>query len=77
MMAIQHLVLLRGINVGGKNIIKMADLRACFEGMGFATISTYIQSGNVLFRSAEKDKARLTKKIEAGLSEDSATCGVW
>jgi uncharacterized protein (DUF1697 family) len=65
----QYLALLRGINVGGNNIIKMVDLKACFENMGFSDVLTYIQSGNVLFKSAEKDKAKLTAKIEAGLSE--------
>jgi uncharacterized protein (DUF1697 family) len=64
----QYLVLLRGINVGGKNIIKMADLKASFEAMGFSNVLTYIQSGNVLFQSDEKDKALLTTKIEKGLS---------
>jgi uncharacterized protein (DUF1697 family) len=69
MAEIQYLVLLRGINVGGNNIIKMADLKACFENMGFTDVLTYIQSGNVLFRSKEKDKAKLTNKIEKVLSE--------
>ncbi|MFN8386025.1 MAG: DUF1697 domain-containing protein [Anaerolineales bacterium] len=64
----QYLALLRGINVGGNNIIKMVDLKACFESMGLTDVITYIQSGNVIFKSAEKDKAKLTKKIEAGLS---------
>ena len=65
----QYLVLLRGINVGGKNIIKMADLKASFEEMGFSSVVTYIQSGNVLFQSEEKDKALLTTKVEKGLSK--------
>lgn len=65
----QYLALLRGINVGGNNIIKMTELKACFEGMGFSDVVTYIQSGNVLFRSSEKDKARLINKIEKMLSE--------
>ena len=65
----QYLVLLRGINVGGNNIIKMADLKACFENMGFADVVTFIQSGNILFKAAEKDKTKLTTKIEAVLSE--------
>jgi len=65
----QYLALLRGINVGGNNIIKMADLKACFENMGFTEVVTYIQSGNVLFRSAEKDKTKLTRKVEQVLSE--------
>jgi uncharacterized protein (DUF1697 family) len=65
----QYLALLRGINVGGKNIIKMADLKACFEDMGFSDVLTYIQSGNVLFKSTEKDKTKLARKTEKILSE--------
>jgi uncharacterized protein (DUF1697 family) len=65
----QYLTLLRGINVGGNNIIKMTDLKSCFEDMGFSDVVTYIQSGNVLFKSDEKDKIRLTNKIEKVLSE--------
>jgi len=65
----QYLVLLRGINVGGNNIIKMTDLKACFENMGFAEVVTFIQSGNVLFKAAENDKTKLTTKIESVLSE--------
>lgn len=65
----QYLVLLRGINVGGKNIIKMADLKASFEEMGFSNVVTYIQSGNVLVQSNDEDKAALTTKIEKGLSK--------
>jgi uncharacterized protein (DUF1697 family) len=64
----QYLALLRGINVGGKNIIKMADLKASFETMGFSEVKTYIQSGNVLFQSDEKDKVALTNRIEKALS---------
>lgn len=66
----QYLVLLRGINVGGKNIIKMTHLKECFESMGFSDVATFIQSGNVLLASAEKDKVKLTKKIEKALSEN-------
>jgi uncharacterized protein (DUF1697 family) len=65
----QYVALLRGINVGGNNIIKMADLKSCFEGMGFTGVSTYIQSGNVIFSSGERDKAKLTRKIEKVLSD--------
>ena len=64
-----YLVLLRGINVGGKNIIKMADLKASFEEMGFSNVVTYIQSGNVVLQSEDKDKAAITTKIEKGLSK--------
>ena len=65
----QYLALLRGINVGGNNIIKMTDLKECFENMGFTDVVTYIQSGNVLFKSAEKDKLKLINKTESVLSE--------
>ena len=61
--------LLRGINVGGKNLIKMTDLAACFEMLGFRKVRTYIQSGNVVFDSDEPDQARLTGLIEAALSK--------
>ncbi len=60
--------LLRGINVGGANPIKMADLRACFEADGFCDVATYIQSGNVVFRAAEPSAAVLTRRLEAMLS---------
>jgi uncharacterized protein (DUF1697 family) len=49
----QYLALLRGINVGGKNPVKMAELRLTFEELGFADVATYIQSGNVLFEAPE------------------------
>jgi uncharacterized protein (DUF1697 family) len=55
----KYLALLRGINVGGNNIIKMVDLKACFEKMGFLDVSTYIQSGNVLFSSPETSLTKL------------------
>lgn len=66
----RYIALLRGINVGGNNIIKMADLKKAFEEMEFEKVKTYIQSGNVLFNSDEKDLIRLEKKIEKMLSEE-------
>jgi uncharacterized protein (DUF1697 family) len=65
----RHVALLRGINVGGNNIIKMVDLRACFEDMGFTDVATYIASGNVVFSSKPKPKVTLTKKVEAALKK--------
>jgi len=50
--ATRCVALLRGINVGGRNPVAMADLRAAFETEGYDAVSTYIQSGNVLFDSA-------------------------
>jgi uncharacterized protein (DUF1697 family) len=69
----QYVALLRGINVGGKNRIKMADLKACFSAMGFEDVRTYIQSGNVIFRSGEPDRALLAAPIEGGLAETFGT----
>jgi uncharacterized protein (DUF1697 family) len=65
----QYVALLRGINVGGKNLIKMTDLKVCFESLGFKDVRTYIQSGNVLFHAAGSDQANLTKRIENALSK--------
>jgi len=53
----KYIALLRGINVGGKNIVKMADLKAAFERHGFQNVTTYINSGNVLFDSALEEAA--------------------
>lgn len=64
----RYVALLRGINVGGKNLIKMTDLKACFEALGFENVSTYIQSGNVVFRADKSDQAKLTSWIEEALS---------
>lgn len=58
-----YIALLRGINVGGKNIIKMADLKQVFESIGLCEVKTYIQSGNVLFKSDETEEL-LCEKIE-------------
>jgi len=69
MVETQYVALLRGINVGGNNLIKMVDLKACFEKLSLAQVATYIQSGNVLFSTAETDKTRLINTIEKALSE--------
>jgi len=60
--------LLRGINVGGKNVIRMADLRSCFEAEGFRDVVTYIQSGNVIFRATASTAGALTMRIEEMLA---------
>ncbi len=49
-----YVVLLRGINVGGRNKVSMAALRMCLEGLGFADVSTYIASGNVILKSDKR-----------------------
>jgi len=53
----KYVALLRAINVGGRNLIRMADLRACLEVRKFERVSTYIQSGNILFDSDVVDAA--------------------
>lgn len=64
-----YAVLLRGINVGGKNKIPMAELKRCLEEKGFKNVTTYIQSGNVILRS-ELDAQILGPKIEEVLSKN-------
>jgi uncharacterized protein (DUF1697 family) len=64
-----YVALLRGINVGGKNPIKMPALKACFEEGGFENVSTYIQSGNVVFEVADRRSVQLTRRIEEMLAE--------
>jgi uncharacterized protein (DUF1697 family) len=61
---IKYLALLRGINVGGNNIIKMDELKMLFEGLKFSDVKTYIQSGNIIFSDYENDKNKLIKNIE-------------
>ena len=61
-----YLVLLRGINVGGKNKVPMAELRAALEELGFSNVSTYIASGNVLLDS-NLGAPKVAAKIEAAL----------
>ena len=62
--------LLRGVNVGGNNIISMRELKERFEGIGFTQVATYINSGNVIFTSKESDARKLEIKIERMLSKD-------
>ena len=64
----RYVALLRGINVGGKNIIKMTALSACFEKQGLTDVATYIASGNVIF-SATGGHAELTRRIENALAK--------
>ena len=61
-----YLVLLRGINVGGKNKVPMAELRSMLEGLGFESVSTYIASGNV-FLDSDLPAAKVAATIEAAL----------
>ena len=74
-----YLVLLRGINVGGKNKVPMAPLREVLEELGYLDVSTYIASGNVILRS-DRAAATIKREIEAALPKrfrlDSAVVAV-
>ncbi|MGD0567500.1 MAG: DUF1697 domain-containing protein [Candidatus Sulfotelmatobacter sp.] len=59
-----YIAMLRGINVGGHKRIKMDQLRTSLEALGLQQVKTYIQSGNVVFKTAIISPAALTKKIE-------------
>jgi uncharacterized protein (DUF1697 family) len=69
MKTIKYIAFLRGINVGGRHLVKMENLRALFASMNFENVKTYIQSGNVIFESPETDADLLAEKIERGLKE--------
>lgn len=66
----KYVAFLRGINVGGKTIVKMEELRKVFFGLGFENVKTYIQSGNVLFETDERNEAKLTAKIKQAVEEN-------
>ncbi len=57
---------LRGINVGGKSMISMSDLKSCFETLGFTDVRTYINSGNVIF-TTDGDERAFELSIEGAL----------
>jgi uncharacterized protein (DUF1697 family) len=67
--SVKYVALLRGINVGGKTLVKMADLRTCAEELGLDEVSTFIASGNLLFESRERSAARLETKIERAIEK--------
>ncbi|GFP76222.1 DUF1697 domain-containing protein [Clostridium fungisolvens] len=64
-----YVALLRGINVGTKNRIKMADLKQLFESLGYVDVKTYIQSGNVIFKAEEEKEEVIINKIEDAFEE--------
>ena len=59
--------MLRGVNVGGHNKIKMDALRELYQSLKLRDAQTYVQSGNMIFRTDERDISRLAKRIEAGI----------
>jgi uncharacterized protein (DUF1697 family) len=64
-----YVAFLRGINVGGRALIKMADLKAAFEKMGLRNVRTVLASGNVIFESGRRDEDDLGQCIEAELKK--------
>ena len=66
---IKYVCFLRGINVGGSKVIKMEDLRKIFESLNLKDVQTFIQSGNILFGSPQKDIKKLISKIGTRLYE--------
>ena len=64
-----HVALLRGVNVGGRNRVAMADLRQVVESLGHGEVATYIQSGNVVFTSNHTDTAAMAGELARALAE--------
>ena len=59
-----YIAILRGINISGKNKIKMADLRESLENLGFTNVKTYIQSGNIIFEALKAPVKKLSEMIQ-------------
>jgi uncharacterized protein (DUF1697 family) len=66
----RYVALLRGVNVGGKNAVKMAALRAALASSGYGNVRTLLASGNAAFDAAEADAGTLATKIEAMLKSE-------
>jgi uncharacterized protein (DUF1697 family) len=64
-----YIALFRGINVGGSNLLPMKELKLVLEKEGCRDVRTYVQSGNVIFRSGVSDIARLAKRLTAAVSK--------
>lgn len=65
----KYIALLRGINVGGQKKIKMLDLRVMCEKMGLEQVKTYIQSGNIIFESANEDASKIATELKDQIQE--------
>ncbi len=65
----KYIALLRGINVGGNKRVEMKQLKALFEALGFTNVSTYINSGNIVFES-NKDTKTIQKDIDTNLVKE-------
>ena len=72
----RYVALLRGINVGGANLIPMAALRTSFEGCALADVCTYIQSGNVIFGASGISERQIATRIGKALAADFGYTGL-
>lgn len=66
----RYIALLRGVNVGGNTMIKMAELKNLFASLGFENIATYINSGNLAFDTRKADHNKLASRIETAIDKD-------
>lgn len=66
----KYVAFLRGINVGGKNKIKMETLREVCTKLGFENVKTYINSGNVIFEASKSDDKKLAAQIEKAIERE-------
>jgi uncharacterized protein (DUF1697 family) len=69
-----HVALLRGINVGGRNKVPMTDLREVVTSLGHTGVTTYIQSGNVLFTTDSASTSELASALESAITD---RFGIW
>lgn len=66
----KYIALLRGINVGGNKRIEMKKLKALFESLGYNNVSTYINSGNIIFESSDKKQSVISENIKMCLKNE-------
>ena len=66
----KYAAFLRGINVGGKNMIKMEALRKTFEGLGYENVRSYVNSGNLVFETRKSDDGKLAKTIHDAIENE-------
>ena len=65
----RYIALLRGINVGGNTMIKMSELKAAFENLGFENVVSYVNSGNLAFDTKKTAESKLVSKIEQAVEK--------
>jgi uncharacterized protein (DUF1697 family) len=64
----RYIALLRGVNVGGNSMVRMSELKECFEAQGFENVATYINSGNIAFDARSASETAVEKAIEKHFS---------